>query len=118
MYTDDQNEEEIDEIINQEYKVWKYNSHYLYDTLFISAVEWPSLTLSWLPDYEVNDGIVTQKLVIGTHTTSNEQNYLLICKIKFPEQKEEKISEEITNLYYEKDSLEKYKKILKKLEVE
>ena len=78
MFTDDQNEEEIDEIINQEYKVWKYNSHYLYDTLFISAVEWPSLTLSWLPDYEVNDGIVTQKLIIGTHTTSTEQNYLLI----------------------------------------
>ncbi len=46
MYTEEQKEEEIDEIINQEYKVWKYNSHYLYDTLFISAVEWPSLTLS------------------------------------------------------------------------
>ena len=118
MFTDDQNEEEIDEIINQEYKVWKYNSHYLYDTLFISAVEWPSLTLSWLPDKEINDGIITQKIVIGTHTTSTEQNYLLICKIKFPEQKEEKISEEITNLFYEKDSLEKYKKLLKKLEVE
>ena len=118
MYTDEQNEEEIDEIINQEYKVWKYNSHYLYDTLFISAVEWPSLTLSWLPDYEINDGIITQKLVIGTHTSSNEQNYLLICKIKFPEQKEEKISQEISNLFYDKEDIEKYKKIPKKLEVE
>ena len=30
MYTEEQNEEEIDEIINQEYKVWKYRF-----TLFI-----------------------------------------------------------------------------------
>ena len=30
MYTEEQNEEEIDEIINQEYKVWKYKF-----TLFI-----------------------------------------------------------------------------------
>ena len=118
MYTDDQNEEEIDEIINQEYKVWKYNSHYLYDTLLTMAVEWPSLTLSWLPDYEVSDGIVTQKILIGTHTTGTEQNYLLICKIKFPEQKEASMGNDITNLYYNPQDIQNYKKIPKKLEVE
>ena len=64
------------------------------------AVEWPSLTISWLPDLEIQDGIKTQKIIIGTHTTGTEQNYLLICKIKLPNQKEESKSSEISNFYY------------------
>ena len=72
MYTEEQNEEEIDEIINQEYKVWKYNSHYLYDSLLTMAVEWPSLTISWLPDFSIENGIITQKIIIGTHTTGSK----------------------------------------------
>ena len=119
MYTEDQNEEEIDEIINQEYKVWKYNSHYLYDSLLTMAVEWPSLTISWLPDFEIENGIATQKIIIGTHTTGTEQNYLLICKIKLPHQKEESTSSpDITNFYYSPNDIDNYKKISKKIEVE
>ena len=89
MYTEEQNEEEMDEIINQEYKAWKYNSHYLYDSLLTMAVEWPSLTISWLPDLEIKKGITTQKIIIGTYTTGTEQNYLLIFKIKLLHLKEE-----------------------------
>ena len=118
MYTEEQNEEEIDEIINQEYKVWKYNSHYLYDSLLTMAVEWPSLTVYWLPDLEIEDGIETQKIIIGTHTTGTEQNYLLICKIKLPHQNEEIKSPEISNFYYSPENIEKFKKISKKIEVE
>ena len=110
MFTDVQNEEEIDEIINQEYKVWKYNSHYLYDSLLTMAVEWPSLTISWLPDFSIENGIITQKIIIGTHTTGTEQNYLLICKIKLPYQKEESTSsQDITNFYYDPNDIENYK---------
>ena len=114
MYTEEQNEEEIDEIINQEYKVWKYNSHYLYDSLLTMAVEWPSLTVYWLPDLEIEDGIETQKIIIGTHTTGTEQNYLLICKIKLPHQNEEIKSPEISNFYYSPENIEKFKKNFKK----
>jgi len=117
MYTDDQNEEEIDEIINQEYKVWKYNSHYLYDSFLAMATEWPSLTVSWLPDIDNKNGIITKKLIIGTHTSGAEQNYLLICKIKLPIQKEE-AKGEITNYSYTKEDIENYKKISKKIEIE
>lgn len=30
--------------------VWKRNSPYLYQILYTSALDWPSLTVEWLPD--------------------------------------------------------------------
>ena len=55
---------------------------------------------------------VDQKIIIGTHTTGTEQNYLLICKIKLPNQKDK--SSEISNFYYPTEVIENYKKIQKK----
>jgi len=50
MYNnDDYNEGDEDQIINEEYKIWKKNSPYLYDYLLTNALEWPSLTVNWLP---------------------------------------------------------------------
>lgn len=37
-------------IINEEYKIWKKNSVFLYDMLYGRALEWPTLTAQWLPD--------------------------------------------------------------------
>ena len=36
--------------IIEEYKVWKKNAPYLYDTLITHGLQWPSLTAQWLPD--------------------------------------------------------------------
>ena len=36
-------------IINDEYKMWKKNT-FLYDIVMTHALEWPSLTVLWLPD--------------------------------------------------------------------
>ena len=35
--------------INEEYKIWKKNTPFLYDTIMTHALEWPSLTCQWLP---------------------------------------------------------------------
>jgi hypothetical protein len=35
--------------INEEYKIWKKNTPFLYDTIMTHALEWPSLTCEWLP---------------------------------------------------------------------
>lgn len=44
-YTD-----EVDQkIINEEYKVWKKNAPFLYDVVLTHPLEWPSLTVQWLP---------------------------------------------------------------------
>lgn len=37
-------------IINEEYKIWKKNTPFLYDLVMTHALEWPSLTCQWLPD--------------------------------------------------------------------
>lgn len=36
-------------IINEEYKIWKRNTPFLYDLVVTKALEWPSLTCQWLP---------------------------------------------------------------------
>jgi histone-binding protein RBBP4 len=39
-------------LINEEYKLWKKNSPFLYDLLVTHALDWPSLTCQWFPDVE------------------------------------------------------------------
>lgn len=51
--TDIENASVVQEkMINEEYKVWKKNAPYLYDLVVTHALEWPSLTVQWLPDIE------------------------------------------------------------------
>jgi hypothetical protein len=37
-------------VIQEEYKIWKKNTPFLYDLVLSHALEWPSLTVQWLPD--------------------------------------------------------------------
>ena len=62
-------------LINDEYKVWKKNSPYLYDLVMTSALEWPSLTCQWLPDVKAVPGkdFNEHSLLVGTHTAEGEQ---------------------------------------------
>jgi len=39
-----------EKIINEEYKIWKKNTPFLYDLVVTHALEWPSLTVQWFPD--------------------------------------------------------------------
>jgi histone-binding protein RBBP4 len=66
--TTQEDDEHMDQkVINEEYKIWKKNSPFLYDLLFrfartlsntalcilttsSRALEWPSLTAQWFPD--------------------------------------------------------------------
>ena len=36
-------------LIDQEYKIWKKNTPFLYDFVMTHGLEWPSLTCQWLP---------------------------------------------------------------------
>ena len=42
-----------EQAINEEYKAWKKNSPFLYETLITHALDWPTLTLQWFPDHVV-----------------------------------------------------------------
>jgi WD40 repeat protein len=43
-----QGEEQEDQIINSEFRMWKKNTPYLYDTLICHAIQWPSLSCQWI----------------------------------------------------------------------
>ncbi|CAN8076095.1 unnamed protein product [Agarophyton chilense] len=80
-----------DRLINEEYKIWKKNTPFLYDLVITKALEWPSLTCQWLPfkrektagDYSV------EKLILGTHTSEGEQNHLMIAEARIPNENAE-----------------------------
>jgi len=42
---DEMPEEVDDKLINEEYKIWKKNTPFLYDVIMTHALEWPSLTV-------------------------------------------------------------------------
>lgn len=90
--------------INEEYKIWKKNTPFLYDMVMTHALEWPSLTVQWLPDVkkcaialwssfcifatfavhrEPGKDYSVHRLILGTHT-SDEQNHLVIAKVQIP----------------------------------
>ena len=39
--------------INEEYKIWKKNTPFLYDLVMTHVLDWPSLTVQFLPDVTV-----------------------------------------------------------------
>ena len=50
------------------------------------ALEWPILTVQWLPNKtEVPDKDYSEhKMLLGTHTSPGEQNYLMVATAKLP----------------------------------
>ncbi|KAL7331550.1 Histone acetyltransferase type B subunit 2 [Mucor circinelloides] len=79
-------EEENEKLINEEYKMWKKNSPFLYDLVVTHALEWPSLTCQWFPTVEEvpDKNYKIQNLLLGTHTNDNEPNYLQIASVRLP----------------------------------
>ncbi|CEP13766.1 hypothetical protein [Parasitella parasitica] len=79
-------EEENEKLINEEYKMWKKNSPFLYDLVVTHALEWPSLTCQWFPTVEEvpDKNYKIQNLLLGTHTNDDEPNYLQIASIRLP----------------------------------
>jgi len=77
--------ESDEKIINEEYKIWKKNAPFLYDLMMTHALEWPTLTVQWLPDKKVvSKEYSVQRLILGTHTSDQEQNYLMIAEVNLP----------------------------------
>jgi histone-binding protein RBBP4 len=73
-------------VINEQYKIWKKYTPFLYDYILSHALEWPSLTVEWLPERVVIDdgNTIVQRILLGTHTSENEPNYILILDVRMP----------------------------------
>ncbi|EIN14368.1 WD40 repeat-like protein [Punctularia strigosozonata HHB-11173 SS5] len=83
---DDLAAEEENKIINEEYKTWKKNTPYLYDLVITHALQWPTLTCQWFPDREAHahKPYTTHRLLLGTHTSGQAQDYLQIAQVQIP----------------------------------
>ncbi|CAM6041127.1 unnamed protein product, partial [Sphagnum compactum] len=83
---EDLRDEMEERLVNEEYKIWKKNTPFLYDLVITHALEWPSLTVQWLPVREEPAGkdYSLQRLVVGTHTSENEPNYLMLAQVQLP----------------------------------
>ncbi|CAL9082931.1 unnamed protein product [Musa acuminata var. zebrina] len=69
----------------EEYPVWKKNTPFLYDLVISHALEWPSLTVQWLPSSSSSCGsAVTHRLLLGTHTSDEAPNFLMAADVLFP----------------------------------
>lgn len=69
--------------IDDEYELWKSNVPLMYDFVSETNLTWPTLTLEWLPGSKTSN---RQELIIGTHTSGEETNYLKIAAIDLPEE--------------------------------
>ncbi|KAK5728244.1 Histone acetyltransferase type B subunit 2 [Elasticomyces elasticus] len=80
------NEAMQNKIINEEYKVWKKNSVFLYDMMYSRALDWPTLTTQWLPDVSEIPGknMRTHRLLLGTHTSNQQTEFLRIANFELP----------------------------------
>lgn len=73
--------------ILEEYKLWKKNAPYLYDMMITHSLSWPSLSVQFFPDGIRNDKkqTTTQRLLISTHTSKKDDEYLKILSLTIPD---------------------------------
>lgn len=74
--------------LEEEFSVWKKNTPFLYDLIISHALEWPSLTVHWLPSaptpYADDGSFAVHKLILGTHTSDDHPNFLLVADAHLP----------------------------------
>ncbi|RKP31773.1 WD40 repeat-like protein [Metschnikowia bicuspidata] len=69
--------------VGEEYKLWRQNCKFMYEYVSETVLTWPSLTVQWLPEHTVDD-MINAKLLLGTHTSGSEQEYLKVASTKLP----------------------------------
>lgn len=81
-----QEEVDIENTIKEEYKLWRENCRYMYEFVSETALKWPSITVQWLPGYEKDEenSLFESKLLLGTHTSGEDTNYLKIASTQLP----------------------------------
>ena len=67
------------------YKIWKKNAPYLYDILITWDLKVTSLCVNWVPKVGyTNESLYLQKLILGTFSNGQENDYLIIAKTRLP----------------------------------
>lgn len=72
--------------IGEEYDLWRSNVPLMYDFVSETELVWPSLTVQWLPRGNTPVSQNVQHMILGTHTSGEEPNYLKIAAITLPDE--------------------------------
>ncbi|PNY27361.1 Histone acetyltransferase type B subunit 2 [Tolypocladium capitatum] len=82
----EEEDDQVERLINEEYKTWKKNSPFLYDMILGTALTWPTLTVQWFPDVKEPEGknFRMHRLLLGTHTSDESANFLQIADVQIP----------------------------------
>ncbi|KAK1296552.1 Histone-binding protein MSI1 [Acorus calamus] len=69
----------------EKYRLWKKNAPYQYDLVISHALEWPSLTVQWLPTQPLRSPpFGVHEMVLGTHTSGDGPNLLMVAEVQIP----------------------------------
>lgn len=66
----------------EDFMVWKKNTPFLYDFVISHALVWPSLTVQFLPNDPVSSSSSPSSIILGTHTSDNDLNYLMLATVQ------------------------------------
>lgn len=75
----------LDNLLEEEYQIWRKNVPYLYDLVYTQTLKWPSPCIQWFPDATREDNQTVQRLLTTTYTSGEESEHLLISQISFPD---------------------------------
>lgn len=81
-------EEQLNEkVTNEEYKLWKKHSPFLYDTCLVSSLQWPSLSVQWFPTSteQGTNTFLSSNLLLSTAAPVEETNYLFKALVDLPQ---------------------------------
>ncbi|KAL7285584.1 hypothetical protein ACG7TL_000688 [Trametes sanguinea] len=81
----------------------KKNAPYLYDVVITHALDWPSLTCQWFPDKETpaNKPYTVHRLLLGTHTSGQAQDYLQIATVHLPKRDDSSSADRLDRADYD-----------------
>lgn len=77
-------EQANDVTIKEEYQLWRKNCRYMYEFVTETALTWPSLTVQWLPEHRRVDDATEATLLLGTHTSGEDTDYLKVASAQLP----------------------------------
>lgn len=102
-------ESEAEKVIQAEYMQWRKNVQHLYDTVLNHALDWPAMSVQWFPDHTRSNNETTQRLLVSTHTSGQEAEYLQIFSVSFPDLITEEVDE--TGQYFTDSKFKAIQKI-------
>lgn len=79
-------EQDADQV-EEEFAVWKKNTPFLYDLVVSHPLQWPSLTVHWVPSSpqpHPNPSFNLHKLLFATHTAPDVPNFLMLANASLP----------------------------------